>query len=54
MSETLTWKDRDPLTSLDRRLPPGFLAVDLARSLNLPLFHPNTNNSPVPADAPIA
>ncbi len=32
-------------------LPPGFLAVDLARSLNLPLFHPNTNNSPVPADA---
>jgi hypothetical protein len=31
-------------------LPPGFLAVDLAKSLNLPLFHPNTNNSPVPAD----
>jgi hypothetical protein len=32
-------------------LPPGFLAVDLARSLDLPLFHPNTNNSPVGADA---
>jgi hypothetical protein len=31
-------------------LPPGFLAVDLAKSLNLPLFHPNTNNAPVPAD----
>jgi hypothetical protein len=28
-------------------LPPGFLAVDLARSLHLPLFHPNTDNSPV-------
>jgi hypothetical protein len=32
-------------------LPPGFLAVDLARSLDLPLFHPNTNNSPVGANA---
>ena len=32
-------------------LPPGFLAVDLARSLDLPLFHPNTNNSLVGADA---
>src|SRR5690348_17742495 len=29
MPETLTWKDRDPLTSLDRRLPPGFLAESL-------------------------
>jgi hypothetical protein len=32
-------------------LPPGFLAVDLAKSLHLPLFHPNTNNSPVADDA---
>jgi arylsulfatase A-like enzyme len=32
-------------------LPPGFLAVDLAKSLNLPLFHPNTSNSPVGPDA---
>jgi hypothetical protein len=32
-------------------LPPGFLAVDLAKSLHLPLFHPNTNNSPVGDDA---
>jgi hypothetical protein len=31
-------------------LPPGFLAVDLAKALDLPLFHPNTNNSPVPAN----
>src|SRR5258707_3307373 len=29
MPETLAWKDRDPLTSLDRRLPPGFLAESL-------------------------
>jgi L-histidine N-alpha-methyltransferase len=29
MPKTLTWKDRDPLTSLDRRLPPGFLAESL-------------------------
>jgi arylsulfatase A-like enzyme len=33
-------------------LPPGFLAVDLARSLSLPLFDANTaNKSPVAADA---
>ena len=32
-------------------LPPGFLAVDLAKSLHLPLFHPNTGNSPVANDA---
>jgi hypothetical protein len=32
-------------------LPPGFLAVDLAKSLHLPLFHPNSNNSPVADDA---
>ncbi|HUI95278.1 MAG TPA: alkaline phosphatase family protein [Xanthobacteraceae bacterium] len=31
-------------------LPPGFLAVDLAKSLHMPLFHPNTNNAPVPDD----
>jgi arylsulfatase A-like enzyme len=31
-------------------LPPGFLAVDLAKGLDLPLFHPNTNNSPVAAN----
>ena len=31
-------------------LPPGFLAIDLAKALDLPLFHPNTNNSPVAAD----
>jgi hypothetical protein len=29
-------------------LPPGFLAVDLAKALQLPLFHPNDNNAPVP------
>src|SRR5580704_975678 len=27
--ETPGWKDRNPLTSLDRRLPPGFLAESL-------------------------
>ncbi len=32
-------------------LPPGFLAVDLAKSLHLPLFHPNTNNSAVADDS---
>ena len=31
-------------------LPPGFLAVDLAKALHLPLFHPNTNSSRVPDD----
>ena len=32
-------------------LPPGFLAVDLAKSLGLPLFHPNDNNAPVADNA---
>jgi hypothetical protein len=32
-------------------LPPGFLAVDIAKSLGLPLFHPNDDNAPVAADA---
>jgi len=32
-------------------LPPGFLAVDLAKGLQLPLFHPNDGNAPVPADS---
>jgi hypothetical protein len=31
-------------------LPPGFLAIDLARSLGLPLFHPNDNNARVADD----
>jgi Type I phosphodiesterase / nucleotide pyrophosphatase len=31
-------------------LPPGFLAVDIAKALKLPLFHPNTGNSRVPDD----
>src|SRR5262249_5112102 len=29
-------------------LPPGFLAVDLAKALQLPLFHPNDGNARVP------
>src|SRR5215470_17855074 len=32
-------------------LPPGFLAVDLAKALQLPLFHPNDGNAPVPDGA---
>jgi hypothetical protein len=31
-------------------LPMGFLAIDLAKALNLPLFDPNDKNAPVPAD----
>jgi hypothetical protein len=31
-------------------LPPGFLAVDLAKALQLPLFHPNDGNAPVPGN----
>ena len=29
-------------------LPPGFLALDLARALGLPLFNPDQGNAPVP------
>jgi arylsulfatase A-like enzyme len=29
-------------------LPPGFVAVDLAKALQLPLFHPNDGNTAVP------
>ncbi|MBI2714639.1 MAG: alkaline phosphatase family protein [Rhizobiales bacterium] len=29
-------------------LPPGFLAIDLAKALGLPLFDPNEKNAPVP------
>ena len=32
-------------------LPPGFLALDLARSLGLPLFNPNDSNARVADDA---
>jgi arylsulfatase A-like enzyme len=32
-------------------LPMGFLAIDLARALNLPLFDPNNKNAAVSADA---
>jgi hypothetical protein len=32
-------------------LPPGFLALDLAKSLGLPLFSPNERNAPVAGDA---
>jgi hypothetical protein len=32
-------------------LPPGFLAVDLAKSLGLPLFSPNERNAPVADNA---
>jgi arylsulfatase A-like enzyme len=31
----------------DGLLPPGFLAIDLADSLNLPIFDPDSNNQPV-------
>jgi arylsulfatase A-like enzyme len=32
-------------------LPPGFLAIDLARALDLPLFDPDKGNAPVAANA---
>src|ERR1700722_18801987 len=32
-------------------LPMGFLVLDLAKALNLPLFDPNDKNAPVPANA---
>ena len=32
-------------------LPTGFLAIDLAKALDLPLFDPNDKNAPVAADA---
>ena len=32
-------------------LPPGFVAIDLAKALDLPLADPNDNNKPVPANA---
>jgi hypothetical protein len=32
-------------------LPMGFLALDLAKALDLPLFDPNDKNAPVPANA---
>ena len=32
-------------------LPMGFLAIDLAKALDLPLFDPNDKNAPVAADA---
>jgi hypothetical protein len=32
-------------------LPMGFLAIDLAKALDLPLFDPNDNNAPVPDNA---
>ncbi|HEY6994051.1 MAG TPA: alkaline phosphatase family protein [Xanthobacteraceae bacterium] len=32
-------------------LPPGFLAVDLAKGLGLPLFDPDSKNAPVPDNA---
>lgn len=32
-------------------LPPGFLAVDLAKGLGLPLFDPDSKNAPVPENS---
>jgi hypothetical protein len=32
-------------------LPPGFLAIDLAKALDLPLFDPNNKNTPVTGNA---
>jgi arylsulfatase A-like enzyme len=32
-------------------LPPGFLAIDLAKGLGLPLFDPDSKNAPVPDNA---
>ena len=32
-------------------LPMGFLAIDLAKALKMPLFDPNDKNAPVPANA---
>jgi arylsulfatase A-like enzyme len=33
------------------QLPPGFVALDLAHALSLPLFDPDKNNAPVPPGA---
>ena len=32
-------------------LPPGFLAIDVAKGLGLPLFDPDSNNAPVATTA---
>jgi hypothetical protein len=32
-------------------LPPGFVAIDIAKALDLPLFDPNDKNAPVAANA---
>jgi Type I phosphodiesterase / nucleotide pyrophosphatase len=45
-SATLHYKDADGRQEVnDRSLPPGFLAIDLARALDLPLFDPQVQTT---------
>jgi predicted AlkP superfamily pyrophosphatase or phosphodiesterase len=43
-----SWAASQPYANIPaRQLPPGFVALDLAHGLGLPLFDPDANNAPV-------